>query len=100
VFHLAPTHLGRARSDKFTRRSRDPPGSKMPTLRNYGQYNNKCSIFYIYFYSYTFCLFQLHSDISILFIFTKLLCIDSLSYTFVPPQRMGIVLVALLFVGF
>jgi hypothetical protein len=32
VFHLAPTHLARTRSDKFTRRSRDPPGSKRRQL--------------------------------------------------------------------
>jgi hypothetical protein len=30
VFHLAPTHLGWARSDNFTRRSRDP-GVETPT---------------------------------------------------------------------
>jgi hypothetical protein len=28
VFHLAPTHLGWDTQRQFTRRSRDPPGSK------------------------------------------------------------------------
>jgi hypothetical protein len=32
VFHLAPTHLGRDTQRQFTRRSRDPPGSKRRQL--------------------------------------------------------------------
>ena len=39
VFHLAPTHLGWDTQRQFTRRSRDPPGSKRQQLaRQVGAY--------------------------------------------------------------
>jgi hypothetical protein len=36
VFHLAPTHLGCDTQRQFTRRSRDPPGSKRRQIRTAG----------------------------------------------------------------